>query len=139
MTLTLYRPLRLARMTDRLFDQAFSQPASTDGPALPLDVRASGDDYLITAAVPGLHPEDMQIEVLGTQVSISGEWAGPESSGDARWLLQERPYGKFARTLDFPVELDGAKAEASVEHGVLSLRVPKIEAARPKQIKVKAS
>ncbi len=52
--------------------------------------------------------------------------------------MQERRYGKFARTLTLPAEVDSAKAEATIENGLLTLRVPKAEAARPKMIKVKA-
>jgi HSP20 family protein len=78
------------------------------------------------------------VEVLGETVTIRGEIKSEQNGEQDGYLLQERRYGKFSRTLNFPVELDGAKAEASVENGVLTLRVPKAETARPKTIKVKA-
>ena len=73
-------------------------------------------------------------------MSIRGEIKSEQNDEDAThgYLLRERRYGKFSRTLNFPAELDGAKAEASVENGVLTLRVPKAETAKPKMIKVKA-
>ena len=103
---------------------------------IPVDVVAQGDEYIITAFVPGVAPEDVNIEVLADTISISGEFPAAEWE-DARTLLQERPTGHFARTLRLPTEVDASKAEAEVKHGILSLRVPKAEAAKAKQIKVK--
>ena len=140
MTLSIYRPMRLIDAMNRLFDESVLHPydrpyvADERAYALPLDVIAKDDEYVITAAVPGLKSDDLSVEVLGEAVTIRGE-VKSEQNG---YLLQERRYGKFSRTLNFPVELDGAKAEASVENGVLTLRVPKAETARPKMIKVKA-
>lgn len=134
-----YRPLRLAEAVNRLFDESVINPQTLNPTvaALPLDVIAAGDEYIIRAAVPGLKPEDLHLEVLGETVTIRGEVAADEQPADANWLLRERRFGKFARTLTLPTEVDGAKAEAAIEHGVLTLRLPKAEAARPKSIKVK--
>ena len=145
LTLNTYRPLRLAEAMNRLFEESFARsgdPFQPDGYAyaLPVDVRASDDEYVITAAVPSLKPEDLSVEVLGEGVTIRGEIKSEQKEEHATrgYLLRERRYGKFARSLSFPVELDGAKAEAAMENGVLTLRVPKAEASRPKLIKVKA-
>jgi HSP20 family protein len=144
MTLSIYRPMRLIDAMNRLFDESVLHPydrpyvADERAYALPLDVIAKDDEYVITAAVPGLKPDDLSVEVLGEGVTIRGEIKSEQNGEQDGYLLQERRYGKFSRTLNFPVELDGAKAEASVENGVLTLRVPKAETARPKMIKVKA-
>lgn len=140
LTLNTYRPLRLADAMDRLFEDAFvrSAPNSLEAFALPLDVLAKNDEFVIVAAVPGLKSDALNVEVLGDTVTIRGELAAPEAQEGQNWLLQERRYGKFTRTLTLPATLDGAHAEASVENGLLTLRVPKAEAAKPKQIKVKA-
>jgi len=134
-----YRPVRLAEAVNRLFDESVINPQTLNPTvaALPLDVVAAGDEYIIRAAVPGLRPEDLHLEVLADTVTIRGEVAAEEQAEDANWLLHERRAGKFARTLTLPTEVDGAKAEAALENGVLTLRVPKAEAARPKSIKVK--
>jgi HSP20 family protein len=107
-------------------------------------VRSEGDDFIITAAVPGLRAEDVQVEVLAERVTLHADIPAP-ATDDAEaklqtvtWLLQERRYGNFTRTLDFPVELDGAHAEAVVENGLLTLRLPKAETAKPKVVKVNA-
>jgi len=144
MTLSIYRPMRLIDAMNRLFDESVLHPydrpyvADERAYALPLDVIAKDDEYVITAAVPGLKPDDLSVEVLGETVTIRGEIKSEQNGEQDGYLLQERRYGKFSRTLNFPVELDGAKAEASVENGVLTLRVPKAETAKPKMIKVKA-
>ena len=147
MTLSIYRPMRLIDAMNRLFDESYIQPydrpyvAAERAYALPLDVVAQDDGYVITAPVPGLRPDDLSVEVLGKTVTIRGEIKSEQKDEHATrgYLLRERRYGKFARPLNFPLELDGAKAEASVENGVLTLRVPKAETAKPKMIKVRAT
>src|SRR5574341_1428828 len=134
MTLSIYRPMRLIDAMNHLFDR----PYVADTYALPLDVVAKDDEYVISAAVPGLKADDLSVEVLGETVAIRGEFKDEQNGDQDGHLLLERRYGKFSRTLNFPVELDGAKAEASVENGVLTVRVPKAETAKTKMITVKA-
>ena len=105
---------------------------------LPMDVAVSGDDYLISAFVPGVSAEDLQIEILEDVVSIKGEFAIEEESEEIQYLRRERPSGSFGRSMRLPTTLNAAKAEAEVVNGVLQLRVPKAEEAKAKQIKVKA-
>ncbi len=137
---TYYRPLRLSDAMSRLFDESIINPQllSPEAASLRLDVVANGDDYVITAGVPGLRAEDLSLEVLGDTVTIRGELPAPAAQDGAEVLLHERRYGKFARTITLPSELDGAKAEAAIENGVLTLRLPKAEYAKPKTIKVSA-
>lgn len=142
LTLHPYRPVRLFDLMDRVFDDPLFRNGfvsnSANAFAIPLDVKATADDFVISAAIPGLKPEDVKVEVLENVVTISGEVASEKSEENDDWLLQERAFGKFSRSLKLPVDVDGAKAEAQVEHGVLTLRLPKAEAAKPKAITVKA-
>ena len=117
---------RLAQMTNNRYPDIH----------IPVDVIVDGDDYLITAYVPGIAAEDVKIEVLENTVSISGEFAVEETE-NAEYLLRERPSGSFSRKLRLPLLMDTAKAEAEVKDGVLSLRVPQAEETKAKQIKVK--
>ena len=137
---TYYRPLRLSQAINQLFDESVVNPQllSPDAAALRLDIVATGDEYVVSAAVPGLKAEDLSLEVLGDTVTIRGELPAPEVKEGAETLLHERRYGKFARTVTLPAELDGAKAEAAIENGVLTLRLPKAETAKPKTIKINA-
>ena len=141
--LTLYRnrPMRLAEAMDRLFEDAFVRNGAYafDGYTLPLDVLAKDDEYVITASTPGLKAEDLSVEVLGDTVTVSGEIFAPAPDEKAKYVLQERRYGKFARTLTLPVEVEADKAQAVYEHGLLRLTLPKAVAAREKRIKVTAA
>ena len=103
---------------------------------IPLDVIAEGDDYLLVAYVPGVKAEELQIEILEDVVSIKGEFVD-KSTEDTNYLRRERPTGSFARSMRLPTLLNASGAEAEVVNGVLTLRVPKAEEAKPKQIKVK--
>ncbi len=138
MSLSLYRPTRLTEMLDRMFDDSYLG-RSEEGFGMPLDVYVTENDYIVRAIVPGLKPEDLKVEINDNTITLRGEVLPPQKNGEkSSVLLQEIRYGKFARTLSIGGELDGDKAEANVENGVLTLRVPKSEAAKPKVIKVKA-
>jgi HSP20 family protein len=135
-----YRPTRFANAVNRLFDESVVNPQLSNPTvaALPLNVVASDEAYTITAAVPGLKAEDLHLEVLGDTVTLRGELPAPEAGEKDQWLLRERRFGKFVRTLTLPTEVAGGQAEASVEQGVLTVRLPKAETAKPKSIKVLA-
>ncbi|MBL8097220.1 MAG: Hsp20/alpha crystallin family protein [Anaerolineales bacterium] len=136
-----YRPSPMARMMDRWFEEALaplSERFSEDTLSLPMDVQATERGYTVSASVPGLKAEDLTIEVLGNTVSIRGEVKSePATETDGDWLVRERTYGKFARTFRLPAELDSEKVEASLEAGILTVRLPKAESARPKAISIK--
>src|ERR1700687_2696369 len=103
---TYYRPLRLSQAVNRLFDESIVNPQllSPEAAALRLDIVTEGDDYVISAAVPGLRAEDVNLEVLGETVTIRGELPAPEHKEGAEILLHERRYGKFARSVTLPAE-----------------------------------
>jgi HSP20 family protein len=103
---------------------------------VPLDVILDGDSYLIEMIVPGLEPEDVEIEIVENAVIIEGQFN--EADEDVKYLRKERPTGKFRRVVRLPKLLDTEKSEANIQKGILSLRVPVAEEALPKTIKVKA-
>ena len=106
------------------------------GPFLPLDVVENDNDFVVKASRPGVKPEDVQITVHGDTVSIRGEVRQEEEKKEQNWLLRERRHGQFQRSFSVPAPVDADKARAQFEHGVLTLTLPKAEAARPKQIKI---
>ena len=106
---------------------------------LPLDVYATGEEVFVIAAVPGLRPEDIEITINQGTVTLSGKTpnvAQSEEAKNATWYLHELPHGAFTRSVTLPIEVDSAKADATFEQGILRLRLPKAEQAKPKQIKV---
>jgi HSP20 family protein len=97
-----------------------------------VNILEEEDVYQLTALVPGLQAEDLNIQVLENVVSIEGEYKFEESE----YVLNELPQGTFRRTLRMPTEIDAEKVEAKIVDGVLTLTLPKAESARPKKIKV---
>lgn len=105
---------------------------------IPMDVIAEDDGFKLTAYLPGVKAEDLNIQVVNESVTIQGEFK-PSADDKASFILQELPTGKFYRTIHLPEQLDSSKAEASFKDGVLKLHVPKAEHARPKTVKVVAA
>lgn len=101
---------------------------------LRVDVREEDNEFVLTTAVPGLSADDLNIQVLDNVVRIEGEYA----TSDGEHLLREMPEGKFIRTLRMPSDIDAENVEAKIKNGILSLTLPKVEEARPKQIKIVA-
>jgi HSP20 family protein len=122
---------RLANRLSRLNDSRFSDVH------IPVDVAKDGEEFVITALLPGISAEDVSIEILEDTVSISGEFP-VEANEDFRYLLRELPSGNFSRVLRLPHLLDKDSASAEVKDGVLSLRVLQAEETKAKQIEVKA-
>ena len=133
------RPNRAPESMNRIIEEMTSvaRRANSGVRALPVDVLATDEAFILTAAVPGLKAEELKLEVLVDTVTVQGEVAAPEVE-NGNWLLRERRYGAFARTLVLPVAVDGAAAEASIDNGLLTIRLPKAEESKPKTIKVTA-
>ena len=104
----------------------------------PVDVKETNDIFTITAMLPGLKPEEVEIQIVNETVSLKGEFK-PEIDEQAAYILQERPSGKFCRTVTLTDMVDASKAEAKMENGILTLSIPKAEEAKPKMIKVSAA
>ena len=101
----------------------------------PVDVKSEDEAYVIAAMLPGVKSEDLDIKVVNDVVSLQGEIHSQHADSE-HYLLSELPSGHFSRTLTLPEELNSEGAEASLENGVLTLRIPKAEHAMPKTIKV---
>ena len=99
---------------------------------LPVNVREEDEVFSLNAVVPGLTADDIDIQIVEDVITIEGEYKSDEST----FLMQEIPDGKFHRSLRMPAELDANKAEAEIKNGILTVRVPKAEHVKPKQIKI---
>jgi HSP20 family protein len=102
---------------------------------LGINVREEDDAYVLSALVPGLKADELNIQILEDVVRIAGEY----KSDDNSYLVRELPNGSFTRTLRLPDPIDAEQVDANITDGVLTLRLPKAESARPKQIKIKAN
>ncbi len=134
---TPYRRMAMMRNAmNRWFEDAMDgQTPAEREMTLAVDVKSADEAYDITALVPGLQADDLELEVLNNTVTIRGEFKTSSQEQD-KYLLSELPSGRFSRVITLPTELDASQVEASIKNGVLSLHIPKAEAARPKTIKV---
>ncbi len=143
--ITRSQPMRelvsLREAMDRLFEDSFIRPdvwsPLSGSLSVPVDLWEEKDAYHLRADVPGIRPDDIEIAVTHDTVTVSGELKTEMEKKDEGWLRQERRTGKFTRSFTLPVEIDANKVDATFENGVLHLTLPKSEAVRPKQIKVR--
>lgn len=129
----------LREAMDRLFEDSFIPTRRRAGLReeafrLPLDAYVTPEEIVILANMPGVKPEEVEITIEGDTLTIKGERPAPLENVD--YVLQERAFGKFQRTLTINIPVDANKAEAKFENGLLTLTIPKAEAARPKTIQV---
>ena len=132
----------LRRAMDRLFDDDLFRPRAwrpvTMGAEPALDITTTPDELVVKASLPGWKPEDVEITLTGSTLTISGEMKEEARREEESWVLNEIRRGSFSRTLELPEGLVGDRATASHENGVLTLRIPKAEEIKPKQIKITA-
>ena len=130
---------------DRLFEDSFVGPMSwrtvagggeTVNPAI--DVHETPDELVVTAALPGMKPEDVEITLTGQTLTLRGEFKADEKVERDQYLYRERRYGSFSRSVQLPMRVEGDRAEASFDNGILTLRIPKAEEVKPRQIQIHA-
>ncbi len=130
---------------DRMFEESWIRPLragwedreSSKAWRLPVDVYSTEEEIVIQASVPGINPEDVEVTIEGDTLTIQGEL--PSHLDNVNYLFQERTTGRFIRVLSLNIPVDADKSEATFNNGLLSLVIPKAEAIRPRQIKVKAA
>jgi len=110
-----------------------------DDLAVPVDLWETKDAYHLRADLPGVTPDELEINATSDSISISGEVKGQADVTEDGWLRQERRVGKFQRAFSLPIAIDPTKVEATFENGVLSLLLPKAESTKPRTIKVNAT
>jgi HSP20 family protein len=123
-----------------LFQESFirpgNMPAQGGHAPLPLDVSETEDAYVVKASLPGVNPDDVHITVHGDTLTISGESKAEEEKKGEHWHLRERRFGSFQRSVSLATPVNSDQAQAGYENGVLTLTLPKSEAAKPRQIKI---
>jgi len=137
-------PLRdmitMRQAVDRMLDESFTRGSESRGTGawlLPMDAFITDDAIVIRADVPGLKAEELEITLEGDTLAIRGEIKRDEAD-NRKYVLLERPTGRFERTLSINTPIDHDKVDASFRDGVLTLVLPKAEAVKPRQISVKS-
>lgn len=133
----------LQRQLDRAFEPRTFETRTMAGEerawALPMELTESQNTYKVRARLPGLHPEQVEVTANHKTLTIEGEWTPQELDKDEKVHLKEFSYGKFRRSITFNTPIVADKIEANYTNGILTLVVPKEEAAQNKVIKVNVS
>jgi len=147
MALTRWDPfaemMDLRRTFDRWFEEPWWRPlrmAAEDGGGLwATDMYETDDNIVLKVAMPGVKPDDVQINLSGNTLTIQGEMKADEEAKDDRYLRREHRYGRYHRSFTLPTTVQSDRADAAFEHGVLKLTLPKSEELKPTQIPVRGS
>jgi HSP20 family protein len=107
--------------------------------SIPMDVIEHDDSFEVRASVPGVKPEDVEVVVQGERVTVRAEVRGDEERRGDNWLMREHRYGTMQRSVTLPAPVSSDNAEARIEHGVLTLRLPKVQGAQARRITVATS
>jgi len=130
---------RLQREIERLFDD-YSPSRLRRAPGYPaMNVWTSENGLMVTAEVPGVKAEDMDINIVGETLTLSGDRQTEELTEGSRYHRQERGYGRFNRSIQLPFPVDVSKVEANFKDGVLVITLPRAEEDKPKKIVVKSA
>ncbi len=135
---------RLRDEMDRLFDRVFESPWFPEITPMamwspPIEVVDDEKEITLTAELPGIDPDQIDISVLGNTLTISGEKQEKRERREGETYLSERCYGSFRRSIELPSAVESEKVSAEYDNGVLKVHIPKSEALQPKRIQVRAS
>jgi HSP20 family protein len=130
----------LQRQMDNLSDLLFKgsgRRSSVSAGVFPfINLTEDSDSYYLRAELPGISGDNLNIQVVGRNLTISGERSIPTEGKEARYHRKEREAGSFSRALSLPGDVDADKVAASMKNGILTITLPKSEASKPKQISV---
>lgn len=134
-------PFREMRRLQREVDRALSGLVPSFVPRVfpPVNIWTGRDDVVVTAELPGVEPKKLDISVVGDTLSLSGEREPVQPAEGQVVNRLERETGSFSRTVQLPFRVEADKVEATYSRGVLRIRLPRLEAEKPKQIAVRAS
>lgn len=126
---------RMRQQLDRVFDDTPRQRSGAGVFPL-LNLTEDKDNYYVRAELPGVNGDELDIQVTGKNLAISGERKIAAEDEGARYHRREREAGTFSRMVGLPGEVNTDRVEAKLENGVLSIAISKAEIAKPKQISV---
>jgi HSP20 family protein len=129
---------RMRRMLDESFGFGLPSPRLAEGTSWSpmVDIEEQDDAYVIEAEVPGVKRQDVNIELVGNELAITGEIKERERKGAVR--RRTRRTGRFEYRVTLPNQVDAEKIEASLDQGVLTVRVPKSEREQRRKIEIKS-
>ncbi len=129
---------RIRRQMDRLMETFTDQPAFVPGAGVfpAINLSENENSFFLRAELPGVKPEDLDIQATGRNLTISGARKLAPEDASARYHRREREGGRFSRVFAIPKEIDADRIEARMADGVLTIKVPKAESAKPRRISI---
>ena len=132
----------LRRDVNRLFDSFWGNGSESETPRLAawrptVDIAETQEDFVVTADLPGINRDDIEVTVVDGRLHIRGERRQEKAADGSNVHRVERLYGTFSRTFDLPKAVNADAISATYNDGVLTVSVPKAEEAKPKQIEIK--
>lgn len=132
-------PWRRMRQLQREMNRLFGDFSSTMTGSFPaVNIRTHENGAIITAELPGVDPEKLDITASENSLTLRGERTRPEPEGLTAWHRTERRVGAFSRTIEMPFAIDRDKIEARFRNGVLEVHLSRVEAQKPRKISVQA-
>lgn len=124
----------------RLLDGFFRGTVASGGPdrvwAPPVDMYETKDELVVTVEVPGMSEKDVHVSITGDVLTIRGERVQPTEVKEEHYYRGERWFGRFERTLPLPIRVQADHVRATYRDGVLTVKLPKTEDIKPKEIKI---
>jgi HSP20 family protein len=139
-----WNPFREMEEMEQMMNENFGRPSMWRrvpedeyiwAPAI--EMFEKNNNYILRLEIPGVRPEDVDITLTGETLTVKGERKAPEDIQDEAYQVCEMCYGSFTRSISLPEPVDSANIKATFENGILDIRIPKAEEARPRQIKIK--
>lgn len=131
---------RLHREVNRLFSDTFALTGGRTAPGYPaMNVWTNDEGAVITAELPGVEPDDIDISVINDTLTLTGSRRPNKLEAGEKYHRRERGYGHFTRTFQLPFQVEANKVEAIFEKGVLHISLPRAEADKPRKISVKSA
>jgi HSP20 family protein len=128
---------------NRLFEDAFFRGRADDSAlttwAPAVDIYETGDEVVVKADLPDVNEKDLDIRVENNMLTVRGERKFEREVSEDNYLRVERTYGSFSRSFSLPNTVNTEAIKAEYRNGVLTVRMPKREESKPKQIKVSVS
>lgn len=142
MTLVRWQPRRFVDFRngiDRIFEELWDGPSAPSAWRPAMDVSETENEIVVHADLPGLSKDQVKVNLENNLLTVRGEKQHVSDREDTRHHRSERSYGTFTRALRLPSDVETGKISASYKDGVLTLTLPKSEAAKPKEIEVKVA
>jgi len=138
MSLSQFDPLASTRVFEDAFNRLFSEPATNRPWAPAVDVYETENELVLKVDLPAVDLKDIDVRVENQTLTVSGERKFEQQNNGKGYHRIERSYGRFSRSFSVPSAFDAEQIAAEYQNGVLTVKLPKKEAAKPRQVKIEA-